>query len=90
MYTTYFLRYISFLEEQETARQFRHEVRKQPTGKFGGDLYIPVTSGRIFGSCRSKLWDTIDNNDSSVSAKVILLLFNPKESFSDIYTAANF
>ena len=63
-----FLRYILFLEEQETARQFRHEVRRQPTGRFVGDMYIPVEYGRIFGRFRSKLWDIIDNGDSSVFA----------------------
>ena len=57
------------------ARQFRHEVRRRQTGRFVGDMYIPLESGCIFGRFRSKLWDITDYGDSSVFAKVILLTF---------------
>ena len=53
------------------ARQFRHEVRRPLADKLPADVYIPVTSHRMFGRFRKTLWGIVDNDDSSIIGKVV-------------------
>ena len=66
-------RYISFFDEQETVKKFRQQVlRTQPAVAAADFLHVPVKPGNKLATCRNRLWNIIDNNESSMIAKVFL------------------
>ena len=67
-------RYISFCDEQETVKKFRHEVlRTQSVVPLGGSLSPPVNDVLTRATIRRRVWNIIDNNEPSILAKVYVI-----------------
>ena len=72
-----YFRYISFCDEQDTVKKFRHEVlRTQSVVPLGCTLNPPVNDGLTRATIRRRVWNIIDNNEPSILAKVYVLYFH--------------